>query len=241
MKSINKALNDANQIVFLDFEGTQFSQEIIAIGAYKAILDNKKQVIKYDDGFKIYVYTDTKIDGLITNLTGITQNQLTNEGVSFVDAIAKFKKYVGNNLNFTSFMTYGNFDMRLLYNTASIYKIEEDEFIQTILHKNIDFSHILSTYVRSDKNEQLSLINALRLYKITPEGDIHNPQSDAKNLMLLYKAFLSNKAINKEQYLKVLMHNPHVQNPIHKALRKIVTDKVCTYDDLLGFIEEEFK
>ena len=53
MKSINKALNNANQIVFLDFEGTQFSQEIIAIGAYKAILDNKKQVIKYDDGFKI--------------------------------------------------------------------------------------------------------------------------------------------------------------------------------------------
>ena len=41
MKTINELLNDSNRIIFLDFEATQFSQEIIAIGAIKAELDNK--------------------------------------------------------------------------------------------------------------------------------------------------------------------------------------------------------
>ena len=46
MKFINKLLNDANEIIFMDFEGTQLTQEIIAIGAIKIELDNKKRIKK---------------------------------------------------------------------------------------------------------------------------------------------------------------------------------------------------
>ena len=100
MKTINELLNDSNRIIFLDFEATQFSQEIIAIGAIKAELDNKKMIKKCDEGIKIYVYTDTSVDGLIENLTGINQELLNKEGVSFVSAIEKLKKYIGENLNY---------------------------------------------------------------------------------------------------------------------------------------------
>ena len=38
MQEINKILNCRKEVIFLDFEGTQFSQEIFAIGAIKANL-----------------------------------------------------------------------------------------------------------------------------------------------------------------------------------------------------------
>ena len=241
MKTINELLNDSNRIIFLDFEATQFSQEIIAIGAIKAELDNKKMIKKCDEGIKIYVYTDTSVDGLIENLTGINQELLNKEGVSFVSAIERLKKYVGENLNFTSFMTYGSFDMKLLHQTSALYNLENDEFIQRIRQKNIDLAHVISNYIRSDKNEQLSLVNVLKVFKITPYGYHHDPKSDAKNLMLLYDAFLKNKSILKKEYIKVLLKNPHLQGPIRKALIKIIKDKNCTNVDFYNFVEEELK
>lgn len=241
MKTINTLLNDSNRIIFLDFEATQFSQEIIAIGAIKAELDNKKMINKSDDGLKIYVYTDTRVDGLIENLTGISQETLQNEGISFPKALEKLKKYVGENLNFTSFMTYGSFDMKLLHQTASLYNLENDEFINSIFTKNIDLAHVISNFIRSEKNEQLSLINVLRVLKVTPYGYHHDPKNDAKNLMLLYDAFLKNKAIVKKEYIKVLLKNPHLQEPIKKALIKILKDKNCTNVDFYNFVEEELK
>lgn len=47
MKLIDKLLNGSKTIVFLDFEGTQISQEIIAIGAVKVTLDknNIKKIL----------------------------------------------------------------------------------------------------------------------------------------------------------------------------------------------------
>lgn len=46
MKILKNCLNDCKTIVFFDFEGTQHSQEIIAIGAIKVDIDAKLQVIK---------------------------------------------------------------------------------------------------------------------------------------------------------------------------------------------------
>ena len=72
MKFIRKIVKDANTIVFLDFEATESTMEIISIGAVKAELDSKKQIKSYDKGFKCYVYTDTLITPFIEENTSVT-------------------------------------------------------------------------------------------------------------------------------------------------------------------------
>lgn len=240
MKVINQRLKDATRIIFLDFEGTQTSQEIIAIGAVKAELDAKKHIKKFDEGFKIYIYTDSPIGPFIENLTGINRALLNSEGVSCKEAFVRLSKYIGNNLNHTTFMTYGNFDKKLLHNTAELNAIQNMPLIQAILEKSIDFSSVFSTFVKSEKHEQLSLSNALKLYKIPAHGKSHDPLNDAFDLMNLYEGFLSNRAINKKQYLQVLVTSPHLATPIRKVLNKIVEDGDCTLEEFLEYIDKEF-
>lgn len=241
MKFINKLLNDANEIIFMDFEGTQLTQEIIAIGAIKIELDNKKRIKKTHKPFKIFIRAEGVVGPVVEHLTGINDLFLFQHGDKFVDAIKKFKNYCGINLNQTVFMTYGNFDMRLLHQTSTINHLDDDDFIHLIYKKNIDFSNIVAKFCRSSRNEMLSLFDALKKFEITPTGDAHDPQSDAINLSLLYNAFLTEKRILKEEYLKVLLNNPHLPAPIYKIMKKIVTDGVATTDDLSTFIDEEIK
>ena len=96
MKFIRRIVKDCNSIVFLDFEATDSSMEIISIGAIKAELDSKKQIKSYDKGFKCYVYTETKISPFIEEMTGITNELLDKEGISFEEAINRLSKYVGD-------------------------------------------------------------------------------------------------------------------------------------------------
>ena len=138
-------------------------------------------------------------------------------------------------------MTYGTFDMRLLHQTSVMNKCEDDEFIQEIYRKNIDFSNILSRYCRSNRNEMLSLNDALRKFNVTPQGDAHDPQYDAINLSLLYNAFLKEKRILKEEYYKVLTQNPKLPIPVSKLLHKLLVEGSITENDFMSFIEEDLK
>lgn len=241
MKLINRLLKDSNQIIFMDFEGTQLTQEIIAIGAIKVTLDNKKFIKKVHKPFKIYILAEGVVGPIVQSLTGITDIFLFQNGEKFDKALSQFKNYCGENLHQTSFMTYGTFDMRLLHQTSLMNKLEDDDFINQIYRKNIDFSNILSRYCRSNRNEMLSLNDALRKFKITPTGNAHDPESDAINLSLLYNAFLTEKNILKEEYYKVITHNPKLPIPVSKALQKLLTEGSITESEFLSFIEEDLK
>ena len=218
---LTSKLNDANQIVFMDFEGTQLTQEIIAIGAIKVDLDNKKQIKKFYKPFKVYVLSEGVVGPFVENLTGITDLYLFRYGSTFEEAIEKFKAYAGKDLNFTSFMTFGNYDMRLLHETALLNNLEEDDFVNSIYKKNIDFNSVFSKFARSEKNEQLSLADACKLFNLEIKGNLHDPEFDAINLAYLYDAFLKEKGIVREEYIKVIKKNPHLPTPIQKTFKKL--------------------
>ena len=95
MKEIQKALNQIKKVVFIDFEGSQFSQEIIAIGAIKCTLDNKNFVKEASKPLKIYIKIDEPIGPFIEQLTGISDEFLNNNGISFKDAMKRLQDYVG--------------------------------------------------------------------------------------------------------------------------------------------------
>lgn len=239
MKEINRLLNNAKTIIFIDFEGSQYSQEIIAIGAIKASLDNKNFVKKISSTFKCYIKIDEIVGDFITNLTGITNELLENEGLTFPEAIEKFKRYVGKEP--CKFMHYGNFDTHLMHNSALNSGMNDDEFIRYFYENSIDFSKTFTRYVKSEKNTALSLIDALKIFHTNIETNTHDPLTDSINLMHLYNAFLIKQSILKEEYIKVLKRSPALPNPFRKVLKKLESEQKVTYKDFMTYVEEELK
>lgn len=238
MKQINKLLKSSKVVVFLDFEGTQFSQEIIAIGAIKVTLDNKNHIKKVSPGFKKYVKAFGEIGKFVKELTGISEETLDKEGVNFLYAMKYFQKYCGNEKNI-KFITYGNFDMRLLHQSSEINNMQTNLFIKNIFNNYIDFTSIFNQFIKSDKGTQLSLIDALKIFKIKPKGEPHDPLFDAENLMLLYEAFITKKAIVLEEYRNVILNHKQYPNPVAKILKDLKNKKTVSYSDLTKYIEED--
>lgn len=238
MKEINKLLNGCKVAVFLDFEGTQFTQEIIAIGAVKCELDNKNQIKKVFPGFKYFVKAHGEVGSFVTKLTGINDAQLDKNGINFLFTMKYFQKYVGKHKNI-KFITYGNFDMRLLHQTAKAANLENDPFIKSIFKNYIDFSSLFGKYCRSKKGTQLSLADGLKLYEINPEGDAHDPLYDAINLMYLYKEFIKKKAFLIEQYRQVLLKNKVYPAPIARIIKDLRTKGTTSIEELNKYIEED--
>ena len=237
MKKINKLINGYQNIVFLDFEGSQYSQEVIAIGAIKCSLDAKNNIKEVYPGFKVYCKINSQVGKIVTELTGIDDELLKNEGISFKDAIRKFEKYSGKDVKF---IQYGNFDMRLLHNSQILNNLDDDPFIKKIYENHIDFASVLSCYIRKEKQHMISLIDACKTFNLNIEGNEHDPLSDAINLKNVYQAFLKERNILKKEYLNLIVSNQSY-NPIRKVLKKLINDQKVTLKDLMTYIDEDLK
>ena len=240
MKEINRIINSAKTLVFFDLEGTQFSQEIIAIGAVKVTLDNKNNIKKTFPGFHQLVKAHGEIGSIVTKLTNIHEEDLEKDGINFYFALKKFQKYVGN-LSNVKFISYGNFDIRLLQQTMKISNLENNDFLNKIFKNYFDFTTILNKYVKSDKNENLSLLNALKVFQIEPVGDAHNPMYDAQNLMLLYGEFIKNKGLLLKNYLFVLQNKNFNNYSINKTIKQLFEKGSITFDEFKELVKKELE
>lgn len=131
--------------------------------------------------------------------------------------------------------------MRLLHTSANINDLNEDEFINSIFKNDIDFANVLSRFVRSSRNEQLSLLDAVKIFHLNIEGTPHDPIYDAINLRNLFDAFITERGIVKNEYLKVLAINPKLPSPIKKAINQINTTGNCSKEEYVKFIDEDLK
>lgn len=233
MKKVQKLLKGHHYICFLDFEGTQFSHEMIAIGACLATLDRKGNIKRLKENFKIYVRAKNRIGNYVTNLTGITEEKLQKEGVSFYKAMSELRNYCGSAFKKCSFITFGNHDYRILNQSISYNLDTPKEIVSIIQHNYVDFSALISEFIRDDNNNPYSLLNYCKLFNVTEEGEAHDPASDALNLAHLYNAFLNNEEIVLREYLKLLSKPHHLPLPIAEAATKLANGE--------DFTAEEFK
>lgn len=217
----------------MDFEGTQYSHEMIAIGAVLATLDRKGNIKRLKPSLKLYVKPKNKVGSYVTNLTNITDDLLKKKGVSFYKALSELRNYLGSAFKKCTFMTFGNHDMRILNQSIS-YNLDTPKDIVTQIHKNYaDFAVLIGEFIRDENGNPYSLVNYCKLFDVKEAGDAHQPDVDAINLANLYQAFISHGDLVLNEYMKVLAMQHHLPLPIKAAVEKLANGE--------DFSAEEFK
>ena len=224
-KKLQQILKGHKVLVFMDYEGTQFSHEMIAFGAILVVIDPKTGRIKKKKApFKTYVKAHNKIGSYVERLTGIKEDLLKEKGVSFNDAMKAFKSYCGLNFKKATFITYGNHDMRILGQSIA-YNLTYPKDVTSQIQKNyFDYSVFIGEFIRDDKGNPLSLIHLCELFSVPEAGTAHDPAIDAINLANLYDAFLDKKDLVIDEYRKhIKTHSNHLPTPIHNAIVKLAS------------------
>ncbi len=243
MKKLRNLLKSHKAICFFDLEGSQYSHECIAIGAVLATFNKAGELTKIRPPFKVYVKPKNKIGKYVEQLTGITEDLLEREGVSFAVAIEKFFAYLGKYEKNTLFISYGNHDMTILGQTIA-YNLDAPLAKCSIIQKNyLDFQSIFNEYVKDDNNNILSLLHACELFEVEIEEDItpHDPASDAILLSRLYQAFLTRKDILFTRYVKVLSSLNNLPGPVQHVMDDINNGENVDQVKYYQYVEEAIK
>lgn len=232
-KKLIKSLKGHKTLVFLDFEATQFSHEMIAIGALSVVIDTRTgHIKKRKDPFKIYVKAKNKIGSYVVELTGITEQTLKEKGVHFDTAMKALKKYVGIHFKNATFITFGNHDLRILNQSISYNLVYPKDVTSQIQKNYFDFLSFISEFVRDDKGNPLSLVHYCELFGVPEYGQAHDPEVDAVNLANLYDSVLVKTDLVAEEYKKVLRNNSQsLPYPIAEAVRKLVSGEPVTPEE----------
>ena len=241
MKALDKHLNNVKTLCFLDLEGTQFSHEMIAMGAVKVSIKKDGSIKKIHRGIYTLVKSKNRVGNVVSDLTGITDAQLKKNGISFRQTIDMLKKYMGRDYTKCKYVTFGSHDLRIIAQSLAYNLDAKKEDVQILIKHNFDLAEFASNYVKDENNNNYSLANFLKVFGLEFKGTQHNALSDAINLAYLYDALLKNKDIVKDEYKKVLAKMRHLPDPVHDVLKDLASGKTVTPEDFEHYVEESLK
>ena len=127
---------------YIDFEATQFTEEIISIGC----------VAENGNTFNCLVVPSDikKITKFITNLTGITREMVEENGYSPEMAFANLYQFVKDNNGDAAptFYCYGNMDKVFIKNTIkNMHNLNMILFASSVQALMVDYSNTVKTYL----------------------------------------------------------------------------------------------
>lgn len=239
MKELKKIIGSHKYILFIDFEGAERTQEIIAIGAVLASLNRDGSLKKVKEPFHIYVKANSRVGNYVSNLTGITDQILKEKGHYFKEAMTELKKYCGLAFKKSLFVSYSNADMRFLSQTISRNLDWPVEICHQIQKNYFDFANFLDNYVLDDNGNRYSLSRACELYELKLAEPLHDPAMDAVNLANLYNAFVLRNDVLKREYEKVILRYGKMPRPFIALLQKIKKGETVSIEDLREEIDKE--
>ncbi len=241
MKSLAKSLRGYKTVIFVDLEGTQFSHEVIEIGAYKAYLNEDLTIKKVARPFRCYVKAKRPVGSFVEKMTGISEKKLREEGCEFPVAQQAFRKYVGKDWFRSIFLTYGNQDAFMMRSSLEHSPEASVEDVRIFCSHNFDFGTFLSSYVRDEKGNVLSLAHACEKLETPFDGTAHDALDDAKNLMSLYSAFVEKKDIVKNHYLHILSQGKMMTPALRKAALRLAKGEDVSSEMFLAWVREELE
>lgn len=207
MRLLKEEIGEPRELVFLDLEGTQLSHETIAIGACKYFcgpdllpLPGKKIQV-----FKRLIKPQSPVGGVVTILTGITDDRLKTEGITFHKALVElmtFTKCTGKKV----YITFGNQDLNMLYQSKirANYQLCQD-FYDHIKRNWFDMQAFVSRFVHDERHMTFSQPKLLEIYEAKNLQHAHDPLYDAENLMNLFIQVIKRPDITLREFKKNLL------------------------------------
>ena len=139
------------------------------------------------------------------------------------------------------FVAFGNHDFRIMAQSLAHNLDVNKEDVETVIKHQFDLAEFLSTYIRDENNNTLSLANFLKVFNIEFKGAQHNALADTLNLVYLYDAFLKNKEIVVNEYRKTLGMTRHLPEPIHLAIEKLSKQENVSAEDFESFVRNSLQ
>lgn len=178
---MNYILLDLEWDNFFSKTHSRFVNEIVQIGAVK--LDSKFHIT---DECSIFVKSaiSKKLSSRFKRLTGITNDEMLG-GISFDEAIKKYKEFCGNNY---ITLTWSTSDLHTL---CENYKLFSDNDYPDIIGKYVDLQAYVQNKLKKEGHEfsgQLALCDACDLMNIASQNfDMHTARDDSMLSALLLK------------------------------------------------------
>lgn len=240
MKNLLQALRGKHTLIFIDFEGTQFTHEVIASGVVKAHIDDEGQIIDYDDkGLLLYTKSRCPVGKIVTKITTITDEFLQTNGVSWKETIDSINEYIKDeDPNDILFICFGSNDPKMIVESNRYSHPENVDIAKNWIPNFFDLLSFISQYIKDDNGNNYSLVNYLKLFNIEPIGESHNPLNDAFDLMHLYQAFNQQSEVVLEEYLKVLKKIKLFPSPIKKIINHLIEGKDISSEEFYERIKK---
>lgn len=143
MKILQNEFPKTDKLLFLDLEGTQYHHEIIEIGAILVSLDDEKRIdrsIPFKH-LKVYCKPHEEVGKVVTDLTGITEDIISEKAVDYTTANKMLTKILGTFDSNLRVVVFGNLDKTMLKYTASFYSLGDVAFSTSwfLAKKNLGF------------------------------------------------------------------------------------------------------
>ena len=241
MLALDKHLMNRKTLCFIDLEGTQFSHEMIAIGAVKVNIKKDGTIKKIHKGYYTLVKSKNRVGSVVTDLTGITDKEVKEKGIPFRCAVDNVKKYMGKDFTKCLFVTFGSHDVRIISQSLAHNLDARKEDVEVLIKHNFDLAEFLNTYLKDDNNNNLSLAHMLEKFNVEFKGTQHNALADALNLAYLYDAFLKNQEILKVEYRKTLGMYRHLPEPIHRTVERLARGETVKPEEFDEYIIDSIK
>lgn len=172
------------KLTCLDLELNQPSGKIVQIGA----VVGDTQTGEIVDRIRIYVNPGEPIAEFITELCGITQDQINEHGVTLDEAYLLLKKFHKKS-NFVNPVTWGGGDSQEIYDQLS-----DDVRKQWCFGRRwIDAKTVFVSQMIAHQNnvESSGLQKSMKKFGLNFIGRPHDAQDDAENTFIMYQYMLS--------------------------------------------------
>lgn len=172
------------KLTCLDLELNQPSGKIVQIGA----VIGDTQTGEIVDRIRIYVNPGEPISEFITELCGITQDQIDSQGLTLDEAYIKLKKF-HKTANFINPITWGGGDSQEIYDQLS----EESKKKWCFGRRWIDAKTLFVSQMIAHQNkvESGGLQKSMKKFGLNFVGRQHDAQDDAENTFIMYQYMLS--------------------------------------------------
>ena len=173
-------------------ENSAHTGKIIQVGL---AIGNLEQNIKEYELFDWYVDPNEKIYPRITELTGITNQDIQEKSTHLEDIYNKINERIYHYNCYPNPVVWGAGDTSLLKQTF----IEQLGYCKMFGHRDIDVKTLHTFFQLSkDKSTSSSLKSALSNIKIKFEGEAHRAHQDAANTLFLFSELVKRqRATNK--------------------------------------------